>query len=120
MIVVIVTVVAFLLLRLAPGEPFSYDDASMSPAVRAQWRAAFGYDKPIGVQLVRYVRNVARGNFGYSIVQRRPVSAAIRDALPRTLTLAVLGISLALLLGVTLGAIAAARRGRAADRAISL
>ena len=119
-IVVIVTVIAFVLLRLAPGEAFSYDDLSMSPAVRAHWRSAFGHDKPVAAQLLLYVGNVARGNFGYSLTQRRPVRDAIGDALPRTLTLAVFSTALALLLGPALGVFAAARRGRLWDKAISV
>lgn len=119
-IVIVVTVVAFLLLRLAPGKPFAYDDARMSPAVRAQLQAQFGYDKPVGVQLVRYLGSVARGNLGYSTTQRRPVRDVVADALPRTLTLAVLGIIAALILGVGLGAFAAARRRSWWDRIISM
>jgi len=118
-IIVIVTVVAFLLLRLAPGDPFSYETANVTPAIRAQWREQFGYNKPVPVQLARYLGNVARGNFGYSTLQRRPARDAIADALPRTLTLALFGIVAALVLGVALGAFAAAKRATWWDRSIS-
>jgi peptide/nickel transport system permease protein len=119
-VVILVTAIAFLLLRLAPGEPFSYEDPTMSPAIRAQWRARFGYDRPIAEQFARYVSNVARGDFGYSILQHRPVGAAIGDALPRTLTLAVTSIGLAAIIGIALGIIggSAPRSGR--DRAIGV
>jgi peptide/nickel transport system permease protein len=119
-IVVIVTVIAFLLLRLAPGEPFSYDDGAMSPTARAHWRAAFGYDKPAGEQLLRYAGNVARGNFGYSLTERRPVRDAIGDALPRTLLLAAVSTGFALILGVLLGVVAAAKRRSGWDKSISV
>jgi peptide/nickel transport system permease protein len=116
-IIVIVTVVAFLLIRLTPGKPFSYD-TNMTPALRAQWREQFGYDKPVGVQLVRYLTNVAHGNFGYSTLQRRPARDALADAVPRTLTLAGLGLVAAFILGIGLGALAAAKRRTWWDRAI--
>jgi peptide/nickel transport system permease protein len=82
-IIVVVTVVAFLLLRLAPGDPFTYDAPNITPAIRAQWREKFGYNRPLPVQLARYVANVARGDFGYSTLQRRPARDAIAEALPR-------------------------------------
>jgi peptide/nickel transport system permease protein len=118
-VVVVVTTIAFLLLRLAPGEPFSYEDPNMSPAIRAQWRALFGYERPVAEQFARYVANVARGDFGYSILQHRPVSAAIADALPRTLTLAVASLSLAVIVGIGLGILAGSSRRSARDRVIS-
>ena len=118
-VVVVVTTIAFLLLRLAPGEPFSYEDPNMSPAIRAQWRALFGYERPVAEQFARYVANVARGDFGYSILQHRPVSAAIADALPRTLTLAVASLSLAVIVGIGLGILAGSSRRSARARVIS-
>ena len=118
-VVVVVTTIAFLLLRLAPGEPFSYEDPNMSPAIRAQWRALFGYERPVAEQFARYVANVARGDFGYSILQHRPVSAAIADALPRTLTLAVASLSLSVIVGIGLGILAGSSRRSARDRVIS-
>jgi peptide/nickel transport system permease protein len=119
-IVIVVTVVAFLLIRLAPGEPFSYTAPNMTPALRAQWREQFGYNKPIGVQLVRYLTNVAHGNLGYSTLQRRPVREAIADALPRTLMLAGVGLVASFILGIGLGALAAAKRRSWWDRVIVL
>ena len=119
-VIVIVTVVAFLLLHLAPGNAFAYDVPNITPAVRAQWRQQFGYDKPIAVQLGRYLTNVARGDFGYSIMQHRPARDAIVDALPQTLVLAAVGVAAALLVGVVTGAVAAAKRRTWWDRIISL
>lgn len=119
LVVLTVTMIAFLLLRLAPGDPFSYDESGISPAVRARWRAAFGYDRPVPEQFVRYLGNVGRGNFGYSTMQRRPVSDVVSDALPRTLTLAVCSIGLGILLGTGLGVAAASKHRSARDRVIS-
>ena len=120
LIIVIVTVVAFLLLRLVPGDPFIYNGANITPAIRAHWREQFGYNRPIGVQLVRYVASVARGDFGYSVMQHRPARDAIADALPQTLILASTGILAALVIGIVMGAVAAAKRRSWWDRLISL
>jgi peptide/nickel transport system permease protein len=118
-IIVIVTMISFVLLHLAPGDPFNYDNPNITPAIRAQWREQFGYDKPLPVQLARYVSSIARGNFGYSILQHRPARDAIADALPRTLLLAGTGLFIAFICGTALGAIAAARRSTWWDRVIS-
>src|SRR3954463_2560034 len=104
----IVTTIAFFLLRLAPGDPFSYDDPSISPAIRAQWRATFGYDRPVAEQFARYVGRVARGEFGYSVINRRPVRELIVMMAPRTLSLAFISLALASLVGVFVGVVAAA------------
>ena len=119
LIIVIVTVVAFLLLRLAPGDPFTYDAPNITPAIRAEWREKFGYNRPVLVQLARYAASVVRGDFGYSVTQHRPVRDVIGDALPLTLTLAGTGLLAALLLGTVAGAVAAAKRGTWWDRIIS-
>jgi peptide/nickel transport system permease protein len=115
-LIVLVTVVSFFLMHLVPGDPFGYEGSHITPAVRAHWREAFGYNRPIPVQLGKYLANVAHGNFGYSTMQRRPAAAAIADALPRTLELALVGLVASIILGVVLGAIAAARRASWWDR----
>ena len=117
-VIIIVTVVAFLLLRLTPGDPFSYDWPGMTPAIRAHWREQFGYNKPLPIQLARYLGNVARGNFGYSTLQRRPARDVLLDAVPRTLTLAGFGLVASFILGIGLGALAAARQRSWWDRII--
>jgi peptide/nickel transport system permease protein len=114
-----VTTIAFFLLRLAPGDPFSYDDPGVSPAIRAQWRARFGYDRPVAEQFVRYVGSVARGDFGYSIASRLPVRDVILQAAPRTLSLALVSLAFASILGMGLGVVAAARHRGLTDRIIS-
>ena len=118
-VVIIVTTIAFFLLRLAPGDPFSYENPNVSPAIRAQWRAHFGYDRPVTEQFVRYVGSVATGDFGYSTTQRRPVREIIRETAPRTLGLALISLVLASLIGIALGIVAAARRRELPDKIIS-
>lgn len=119
-VVAIVTTIAFLLLRLAPGDPFSYDDGTVAPHIQAQWRAAFGYDRPVPEQLVRYAGNVLRGDFGYSVTHRRPVSEVIGAALPRTLLLATVSLTIAIIVGIALGTYAAAKYRSTGDRIISV
>jgi peptide/nickel transport system permease protein len=118
-VVTIVTTIAFLLLRLAPGDPFGYDNPAISPAIRDQWRAAYGYDRPLVEQLMRFAGSVARGEFGFSTIQKRPVRDILLETAPRTLSLALVSLTLAIIIGVALGVYAAARRRKAPDRIIS-
>lgn len=115
----IVTTIAFFVVRAAPGDPFSYESRPLPPAVRQQLRAQFGFDKPLPEQFVRYVANVARGNFGYSFGKQESVHDAIAQALPRTLLLAGVALTLAFGLGLVIGVMQAARRGGWFDRVTS-
>jgi len=118
-VVVIVSTISFFLIRLAPGDPFAYEGANFTPAIRAQWRAQFGYDRPVTEQYARYLSSIAHGQFGYSHSGRRPVSEALADAIPRTLLLAGVSLVLSFALGITLGVVQATQRGKWLDRALS-
>jgi len=83
-------------------------------------RHQLGLDAPAHVQFVRWLGSVAHGDFGMSLVQHRPVADILRETIPRTLELTVLAFLVQLVLGVTLGTLAASRRGRASDHAVSV
>lgn len=118
-VVAVVTTIVFFLVHLAPGDPFSYESARMTPAVRAALRHRFGYDRPLAEQYVRYVSSVATGHLGWSQSRQEPVARAIADALPRTLLLVGLSIVCSFVVGVALGVAQAARRGSWFDRLTS-
>jgi len=118
-VVFIVTTISFFLIRSAPGDPFAYEGPNFTPAIRAQWRAQFGYNRPLPVQFARYVASVAHGQFGYSHARHGPVSQALAEAIPRTLLLIGLSLALSFVLGIMLGVIQATHRGGWIDRAIS-
>jgi peptide/nickel transport system permease protein len=115
----LVTTIAFLLLHLAPGDPFSFDSASIPETVRARMRAEFGYDRPLLEQYARYLGNVARGNLGYSHLMRVPVADALAVVLPRTLLLMGLALAISFALGIRLGVYEAIHRGTVRARASS-
>ncbi len=118
-VVAVVTTISFFIVHAAPGDPFAYDNPLITPAVRAQLRAQYAYDKPIGEQFARYVGNVARGHLGYSVTRQQYVSVALAEAIPRTLALTGLALGLSLVLGVAVGVTQAARRGGWFDRVSS-
>lgn len=121
-IILIIVVVNFFLVHLAPGDPIVYivGDAPVSEEIVAQLREKLGLDKPLLQQLVIYLWNVAQGDFGYSYVAREPVLAVIMHRLPATLLLTVTQYILAIIAGLFLGVVSAKRQGETADTAITL
>ncbi len=79
-VVALVGTLTFVLIHLAPGDPFgtSLDDPSVAPDVRQHMLAEFGYDRPLPEQYVRYVGLLARGELGYSHTFSRPVIDVLR------------------------------------------
>ena len=122
----IVTLIAafilnFILPRLMPGDPVAAIVARMAQgqsnatgvqAVYEQYTELFGTDKPILEQFVIYVRNVVRGDFGFSIAQYpRTVSDVMKSSIGWTIALQFPAIIVGWILGNTLGALAAYLKG---------
>ena len=74
-----------------------------------------GLDRPLAVQYGIYVKNILRGDFGNSVLTRRPVTEHIWERLPATVELGVVAMVLSVLLGVPLGMYSAVRRGGMLD-----
>jgi ABC-type dipeptide/oligopeptide/nickel transport system permease component len=112
-----VLTIVFLLLH-ASGDPATLlvsQDATKEDLERI--RQAYGLDQPLSVQYVRFVGRVVRGDLGYSYRQGLPVGELLVERLRATFELALAGLAVAVLLGVPLGIVAAARRGSAVDTA---
>jgi len=117
-VVFLVTTLTFLLVHLAPGDPLAaaLEGPGVTPAVRAQWRAQFGLDRPVGEQYLRWLANVPRGELGFSVSHRRPVRDVLLDAFPRTLLLVGLSLACSFVLGIAVGVLQAERPGGSRDR----
>jgi peptide/nickel transport system permease protein len=113
--------IAFVLLRVAPGDPFTARlDAAQIPAeVRAERTASRGLDAPMHVLYVHWLRDLTRGNLGWSFMQQRPVSDVLRDVLPNTLLLMSLALASSLGFGMMLGAWQGTRTGTTGDQLAS-
>ena len=111
-----VTVFVFCLIHLAPGDPVVlmlgkfYD-----PSYAADQRHALGLDRPLSVQYVLWLSNIARGDLGRSITQSNGVAALLGERLPTTMLLAVGAMGVALAIAIPLGVTAAVRAGALAD-----
>jgi oligopeptide transport system permease protein len=115
-----VILLSFLLMRLAPGGPFD-GERPLDPATREALTSAYGLDLPLYEQFLRYIGNLAQGDFGPSLVYRDfTVTDLVAKGLPISLTLGGLALILALTLGIALGLWAAVRAGGWIDRSISM
>jgi len=105
-------VVNFLLIHLAPGDPVQalVGDFPAPPEYVRAVRHDFGLDRPIAVQLLLYLEHAARGDFGYSFAQRRPVMQVILERVPATVLIVFTAWACAGVIGPTVGVISALRR----------
>jgi peptide/nickel transport system permease protein len=117
-----ITLVSFLVLRLAPGDPvlLMFGGQQLRADELVALRAAYGLDQPLPVQYLAWLRHVLSGDFGRSFLYNRPVLDMIEAALPNTLLLAGLSLLVTLLVGVPLGVLAARYRGQWLDRLIRI
>lgn len=111
-----VSLIAFLILRLAPGDPVQL--MLPSHATRDEideLRASLGLDRPLAMQYLLWIGQVLQGNLGKSLFTSGPVLHELLERFPNTLILTCAAIGLAIALGMPLGILAAARRGTALD-----
>ena len=115
-VLLIAAVLVFSALHLAGGDPVTMVVGPTAPQwAREQARERLGLDKPLPVQFFLYMSNVLRGDFGESILSRRPVIDMIMEKLPVTVELGLTAFLLAYLLALPLGVIAALNRNSIAD-----
>jgi peptide/nickel transport system permease protein len=113
-----VVTAVFLLIRLVPGDVVTQMiglEGSLPTGRVEELRRLFGVDRPFHVQYAEYVGNVARGNLGRSLRTGRPVGGELARRFPITIELSLLGLLVAVSIGVPIGIFAAVRRGRLAD-----
>ena len=125
-----VSILIFVLMRLVPGdiaEILVYQSGSESSAIQQQQirqiRQELGLDRPVVVQYLAWMGGALRGDFGQSYMQRRPVSDILRERVPRSIELALLTLSIAVVWAVPLGVVSAVRQNGALDylaRVVSL
>lgn len=107
-IVALIAVAVFVVLRLSAGDPARIRAPVFArPDVIEQYRRDFGIDRPLLEQLASFLWGAVRGDFGQSFRFQAPVMDLILDALPRTLLLAFVSLTMSLVVAVGLGSLAA-------------
>jgi len=109
----LVTIIAFALLNIVPGDPVV---TMLGPRAAAQKslvervRHEYGFDKPLIVQYFRFLGGVLQGDFGRSFFYKQEVTDLILERFPLTITLAILSMIVDLIIGMTAGTISALRQ----------
>src|SRR6187397_12058 len=107
-----VVIVTFLLTRALPGDPAAYfaGPAATKEAIQ-EIRVKLGLDKSLPQQFVRYVGDLAKGDLGQSLTTGQPVVTEIRNRLPASAELTLLGLIVSVAIAIPLGVLAATRPG---------
>lgn len=114
-----VSMITFALIYLLPGDPVrQIAGRSATPETVESIRRQLGLDLPLWQQYLRYVGGLVQGDLGRSYQQKTEVATLIASRLPATLLLLAGAITVELLVGLTAGILAAARRGSALDRTV--
>ncbi|MCQ1569250.1 ABC transporter permease subunit [Neorhizobium galegae] len=115
-----VSIIAFSFIRLLPGDPVALlsGERVMSPERHAQISAQLGMDRPLVVQYFDYLGGVLTGDFGSSIVSKKPILDQFWALFPATVELSFCAIVIAVALGIPAGVIAAIKRGSIFDQGL--
>jgi peptide/nickel transport system permease protein len=114
----VLTIVVFAFVEMLPGniiDTLVGNEGNNDPEVRKILEKEYGLDQPVYVRYVKWLGRALQGDFGNSLVTRRPVTVELMSGIPATVYLALVGISLSMLIAVPLGTIAAVRRNTAID-----
>ncbi|HZJ83630.1 MAG TPA: ABC transporter permease, partial [Clostridia bacterium] len=110
------TIVVFLILHLAPGEPVDLIvGPNATPEVYENVKISLGLDRPLPVQYFIFMKNLLRGDLGRSILQRRPVSELLIQRFPITLKIGLYSLLLSFAVAIPIGIHAAINKNTATD-----
>ena len=114
------TLVAFFLIRLVPGDPIETlaGERGIDPVRHAALVQAYGLDQPVLVQYGLYIGRVLQGDLGNSIITHAPVFKEFISLFPATIELALCAILFALVIGIPAGILAAVRRNTVLDHGV--
>ena len=119
-----ISILAFLIMRLAPGDPTSvYIDPNKPPPSAedlARLREDLGLNDPLPIQYLHWLRNALRGDLGFSLSGRRPVVDEIGERLPNTLLLGLSSLLLTVVISIPVGILSAVYRYTLFDYLITL
>jgi peptide/nickel transport system permease protein len=118
LVLVLVSIGTFSLAHAVPGDPIETilgERAAGDPDIRAAAERRYGFDQPVPMQYVYYVRNLLHGDLGESITTRRPVAEDLRQFVPGTIELAIAAMLFAVIAGIPLGIVGAIKQDRWPD-----
>ena len=123
-VLIAITVLNFLFINLAPGDPLAEmtsPEFGFNPNQVEMWRERYGLEKPLAVRYFYWLKEVARGNLGWRMLvqERRPISDVLAERVPLTIELVIGAIIVANVMGISLGVIAALRQYSVLDHTLT-
>lgn len=115
-----VTLISFIALHAGGDPTYLFVSERATPEEIALVRQALGFDRPLHVQYLSFVADLARGDFGTSLSYRQPALDIVLGAFPATIELAVFAFAIAIVVAIPLGVVAALNRGTAVDGSITM
>jgi dipeptide transport system permease protein len=115
-----ITIVAFGFIRMLPGDPvlLMAGERGLTNERYAELLKEFGYDRPIWEQYIDYMARLLQGDFGNSLVTKKPVLEEFMTLFPATVELSLCAMIFAIVLGIPAGVLAATNRGKFLDQTI--
>lgn len=120
---IFIITVNFFIPRLMPGDPFTYlssDESGMSVNYSdgeiQKYKEYYGLDKPLRIQYLRYIRNILKGDLGYSIILNDKVTNIVFTRITWTLGIVIISIIISSLFGSLLGSVSAYNRNKLIDK----
>jgi len=114
-------IILFIIIQFLPGDPATVMlGPRATPKIIEEVRAKMWLDRPVYIQIFKFLYNIARGDLGTDILNYMPVRRLIFNALPHTIALAVSSILIASIIGIPLGTYAAAYKNSLIDKITGL
>ncbi len=115
-VLIVTTLIVFSIFYFAPGDPVSrIAGPNVTPEVYESIRRKHGLDQPFIVQYLKFMKSVIEGDLGVSILQERPVIEMIKERLPVTLEIGLLGFLITFIIAIPAGVIAAVKKNTMVD-----
>jgi len=115
-VLIIMSIIVFSIFYFGPGDPVSrIAGPNATEEVYESIRQKYGLDQPFAVQYLRFIRSVIKGDLGISILQQRPVIEMIKERLPVTLQIGLLGFLITFIIAIPVGVIAAVKKDTIID-----
>ncbi|MEM2986587.1 MAG: ABC transporter permease [Nitrososphaerota archaeon] len=120
-VILMVSFLVFIMIRLIPGDPARTIAGIMASEEDVERiRIQLGLKEPIHIQFIKWISNIFKGDLGISIRTNRPVALEIFSRLPNTIELTIVGLFIAIIIGIPIGIIAAIKRGKLSDTLLSI
>ncbi len=115
-----VTLLTFILVKALPGDPLEIraGERGLTPERRIELEAQYGFDQPLPIQYLNYLKNLAHGDFGTSFKSYEPVLKEFSQRFPATVELTIFAMIFAMVLGIPAGIWAATKRGKWPDQLV--